>query len=81
MVYAAQQPTKLHSVLNDNDRLETVYRFKLELQALWKRSAESNENMLQALQEWCRKAEASGIRTLEEFAQVLQGYSLQTASR
>jgi len=72
---------KLHDVLSGNDRLETVYRFKLELQKVWKRSTESNENLLQALQEWCRRAEASGIRTLEEFAQVLQGYSLQAVNR
>ncbi len=70
---------KLREVLSDNHRLDTVYRFKLELQELWKRSSESNEKMLHALQEWCRRAEASGIQTLELFAQQLQGYSLQTA--
>jgi stearoyl-CoA desaturase (delta-9 desaturase) len=32
---------------------------------------------LQALQEWCRQAEQSGIKVLEDFALSLRGYSLQ----
>ena len=31
------------------------------------------------LQAWCREAEASGIRALQEYSARLKGYSLQTA--
>jgi stearoyl-CoA desaturase (delta-9 desaturase) len=32
---------------------------------------------LQSLQEWCRQAEATGIKALQEFAHFLRGYTLQ----
>ena len=35
---------------------------------------------MQALMEWCREAEASGIRYLEEFATHLKAYSLRPAA-
>ena len=34
------------------------------------------ETVLTNLQEWCREAEASGIRALQEFAMRLRGYAL-----
>jgi stearoyl-CoA desaturase (Delta-9 desaturase) len=34
------------------------------------------ETMLANLQDWCREAEASGIRALQEFAVRLRGYAL-----
>ena len=36
----------------------------------------NGEAMLEALRQWCREAEASGIRTLQEFAGRLKGYRL-----
>jgi stearoyl-CoA desaturase (delta-9 desaturase) len=72
-----QAQRQLDSILNDSQHLATVYRFKQHLQALWRRSADSNEHLLQALQEWCRQAEASGIHALQDFVRVLRSYSLQ----
>jgi stearoyl-CoA desaturase (delta-9 desaturase) len=74
-----QAQRQLDSILNDSQHLATVYRFKQHLQALWRRSADSNEHLLQALQEWCRQAEASGIHALQDFVRVLRSYSLQPA--
>ena len=70
---------RLASALSISSRLKTVYHFKQQLQDLWHRSAESNDSMLRALQEWCRQAEETGIRSLQDFARLLQGYSLRTA--
>lgn len=70
---------KLASVLNHSHTLNTVYQFKQRLQDIWKRSTETQENLLQALQEWCRQAEASGIKALQDFAFSLRGYSMQVA--
>jgi len=70
---------RLASALSISSRLKTVYHFKQRLQDLWHRSAESNDSMLRALQEWCRQAEETGIRSLQDFARLLQGYSLRTA--
>ncbi len=57
--------------------LETVYEYKLQLQRLWQEKTASQEALLSALQDWCRQAEQTGIRALEDFARSLRGYTLQ----
>jgi stearoyl-CoA desaturase (delta-9 desaturase) len=37
------------------------------------------EQALKGLQQWIHEAEESGIRSLQEFAQRLKGYSVATA--
>ncbi len=69
----------LDGVLEKFTNLRIVYQYRLRLQAIWNRSATSHEHLLQALQEWCQQAEATGVQALEEFAQRLKGYSLQPA--
>lgn len=71
---------QLETVLGTSETLRTVYRFKVALQALWHRSAVSNEHLLQGLQEWCREAEASGIKALQDFAATIKSYSLRPAA-
>lgn len=65
----------LHRVLQHSSRLSTVYAMRRELVALWQRSSASREQLLQQLQDWCGRAEASGIRQLEEFSQRLRQYA------
>ncbi len=67
---------QLDSILSGSQHLETVYHFKQTLQALWRRSAESNEHLLHSLQEWCHQAETSGIKALQDFSRALRSYSL-----
>jgi stearoyl-CoA desaturase (delta-9 desaturase) len=55
--------------------LETVHSMGRELPTLWERSAASKEQLVQRLQDWCRRAEASGIRPLVEFSQRLRCYA------
>jgi len=71
---------KLESVLNHSATLETVYRYKQRLQEIWQRSAVSNEHLLHALQDWCRQAEATRIKALQDFVRVIQRYSLRPVS-
>jgi len=47
-----------------------------ELSALWERSTTSSEQLLKDLQDWCARAEASGIRALEDFSLRLRSYAL-----
>jgi hypothetical protein len=44
--------------------LQTIYAMRQELAAVWERSTDSREQLLQRLQDWCRRAEASGIPPL-----------------
>ena len=65
----------LERALAHSDALETVYQYKRLLQALWQQRHATHEHLVVALREWCRQAEASGVRALEEFARTLPAYS------
>jgi stearoyl-CoA desaturase (delta-9 desaturase) len=69
----------LEGVLARFADLRTVYQYRERLQAVWNRSAASHEMLLQALQDWCQQAEATGVKALEDFAQRLKGYSMNPA--
>jgi fatty-acid desaturase len=67
----------LDEVLSRHDILRQIYEKSHELQALWRQRGLKPQEKLQALMDWCRDAEASGIRYLEEFAAHLRAYSLR----
>jgi stearoyl-CoA desaturase (delta-9 desaturase) len=69
----------LEGVLERFSNLRVAYQYRERLQNIWSRSATSHDKLLQALQEWCQQAEATGVQALEDFAQRLKGYSLQPA--
>ena len=68
---------RLERALAHSDALETVYRSKRQLQALWQQRHATQEHLLEALRDWCRQAEESGVRALEEFARTLPAYSMR----
>jgi stearoyl-CoA desaturase (delta-9 desaturase) len=77
----AEAREELESVLRVDSRLQVVYSFRLRLQEVWERAATSHDTLVHALKDWCAQAEASGIRSLQEFARTLRGFSLkETAS-
>jgi stearoyl-CoA desaturase (delta-9 desaturase) len=55
--------------------LQTMHTMGRELMTLWERSAASKEQLVRRLQDWCRRAEASGIRPLVEFSRLLRCYA------
>jgi len=69
----------LEGVLERFATLRTVYQYRERLQGIWNRRATSHEHLVQALQDWCQQAEATGVQALQDFARRLKGYSLQTA--
>lgn len=68
---------RVAAALASSDSLKTVYELQTQLQAIWHKAGASQEALLQALQDWCKQAEASGIECLQEFADKLRGYHLQ----
>jgi hypothetical protein len=70
----------LESVLERNTVLRQIYEKSHELQALWRQRGLKPQDKLNALVAWCREAEASGIRCLEEFAEHLRAYSLRPSA-
>jgi stearoyl-CoA desaturase (delta-9 desaturase) len=70
--------TQLKRALDLSPSLESAYAMKQRLQTVW---ANSNnlDSMLQALEEWCHAAEASGIGALQEFSSRLKRYETAPA--
>lgn len=66
---------KLGRVLERSQALKTVYTMRRDLESLWVRSAASKEHLVRQLDEWCKKAEASGIAQLQAFSQRLRSYT------
>ncbi len=67
---------RLESLLGESRALETAYAMRQELAAVWERSNASREQLLQALQDWCERAENSGVRQLQELSMRLRSYAL-----
>jgi stearoyl-CoA desaturase (delta-9 desaturase) len=70
-----EERARLAEALAKSEKLSTVYTMRSELVALWERSNATREQLLKQLQDWCRRAEASGIRQLEEFSLRLRCYA------
>jgi stearoyl-CoA desaturase (Delta-9 desaturase) len=67
---------QLRDILANNNALDSVYQFKLQLQRIWEQQASSHEKRLEALSQWCAQAEASGVEALQDFASFLRRYSM-----
>ncbi len=72
---AGAESARLAEALKNSRALATVIAMRHELAALWDRSSASKEQLLRQLQDWCRRAEASGIAPLVDFSQRLRSYA------
>lgn len=68
------QRQRLANLLENFQSLRVVYQFRLRLQAIWSKSTANQKELLEALQEWCQQAEASGIEALLRFAHCLKTF-------
>jgi stearoyl-CoA desaturase (delta-9 desaturase) len=71
-----QSSERLRAALERSGRLQTVYAMKHKLQNVWQRTATTQAELVNALQEWCREAEATGIQALRDFAERLRTYTV-----
>ena len=67
---------RLELLLKQSSALQTSYTMRGELVALWARSNATREQLIKELQNWCHRAETSGVRQLQEFSLRLRSYSL-----
>jgi stearoyl-CoA desaturase (delta-9 desaturase) len=72
---AESQQRQLSAVLAHSKPLKTMHDMRVELGAIWDRSHASREQLLHQLQDWCVRAEASGIKALQEFSLRLRSYA------
>ncbi len=59
----------------EREAWRTMQAMRRELAALWERSMVTSEHLVVQLQDWCRRAEASGIAPLVAFSRRLRTYS------
>jgi stearoyl-CoA desaturase (delta-9 desaturase) len=71
----APQKQQLSELLAHSSALKTMHEMRVELGFIWERSTVSREQLVQQLQDWCVRAEASGIQTLHDFSRRLRSYA------
>ncbi|SIO62775.1 DesA family fatty acid desaturase [Paraburkholderia phenazinium] len=69
------QKRQLPQIFANSQKLRTYIELRNELAAMWERSNASREQLLVQLQDWCHRAEQSGIKALQEFATRLRRYA------
>ncbi len=74
----AQQQT-LRELLAKSGAMRTLVEMRVELAAIWERGTASREQMVSNLQDWIARAEASGIRALQEAALRIRSYAPTSA--
>ena len=67
---------RLDAMLARSQSLATLYAMRAELTAVWNRTNASREQLVADLQAWCHKAEASGIRQLQELSIRMRSYAV-----
>ncbi len=66
---------RVESYLQHSKVLATIYGMRQELVQLWQRSTASKEQLVKQLDDWCHRAEASGIASLSDFSRQLRRYA------
>jgi len=66
---------RVSDALKKSRMLATALAMRQELTLLWERSNASKEQLVRQLQDWCRRAETSGIPPLVDFSQRLRSYA------
>lgn len=71
---AAEQEQR-EAAIRQSKTLATVYTMRDDLAQLWQRSTASKEQLVKQLEDWCHRAEASGIEALQQFSRQLRCYA------
>jgi stearoyl-CoA desaturase (delta-9 desaturase) len=69
------QKRLLPQIFANSQKLKTYIDMRNELSAMWERSNASRDQLLIQLQDWCHRAEQSGIKALQDFATRLRRYA------
>ncbi len=67
----SQAQARIGEVLGRSEAMRTAYEYRQRLQAIWQETTAQPDKARQAIQQWCREAEASGNRYLQRFARQL----------
>jgi len=70
-----QERAQLDNVIRSSPKLATAYTLRQELAAIWQRSTATKEQLVKDLEDWCLRAEQSGISALQDFSRGLRCYA------
>lgn len=73
--WTEQHRAKLSEIFAASDRLKKLIEMRAELAATWERSNATPEKLVAHLQDWCARAEASGVRALQDLALRMRRYA------
>lgn len=59
-----------------HESLRTLVEMRAELDSLWSRRAATLDQLTSQLQDWCARAEASGVRGLQDLSMRLRSYAI-----
>ena len=71
----ASRQAQMLAALGASHALATMYAMRRELTALWARSGATGDQLVRRLQDWCERAEDSGIAPLADFSMRLRSYA------
>ena len=71
----AHERAKVDEAISKSKVLATIYTMRQELAAVWQRSNASTEQLVRQLEDWCARAEGSGIVPLQQFSRRLRCYA------
>ncbi len=77
---SAPERAHMQEVLSNSKVLETICSMRKDLSSVWQRSTATKEQLVHQLEDWCHRAEASGIVALRDFSQHLRRYALTPQS-
>ena len=67
--------SRLQALLERYEQLRVVYHYRQSLQNIWLKTAKSQQDLIESLQQWCKQAEESGLDVLRQFALQLKSYA------
>lgn len=70
--------SKLQALLARYEQLRLVYFYRQSLQNVWLKTATSQKELVESLQQWCKQAEESGLDVLRQFSDYLKGFVPKT---
>jgi stearoyl-CoA desaturase (delta-9 desaturase) len=73
--WSEQHRARVGEIFAVSENLHKLVEMRRELAKVWERSNLSREQLVAHLQQWCHRAEASGIRSLQELSVRIRSYA------
>ena len=69
---SAAERGRISAVVSESSTLTTVETMRSELMGIWRRSSLTKDQLIRQVEDWCHRAEESGVLALREFSRRLR---------